>query len=217
MRRAGFTILEALLALLLTVTIVGFLWSAIGAAVRGAGRAEELMVAERRVESFQHILREELRRANHLITTDPSGRRLHDPRFSAVWILEEGAGVGARVFEADQRVPDPLRAEIEALRQDRVFFLLRGRELVMVRSGELSEPEVKVLLEEVRSLRFASGSPEGADDALDGLLTVTLELGPEDGKATVEREFAVPLGVPVLRVDSPPPGSWVPAPTPGDE
>lgn len=197
--RAGVTVLEVLLASFLLLMVALFLWQALRLVSLGAGKAEWAAAHERELEGFRHVLGEELRRANHLITMDAARVAVHDPRFSAVWVLEEGRGVGFRVFESDQPVADPAALALEELRQDRVFFLLRGREVVYIRRGQLEPDEVRVLLRDVTSLTFRPGTPRERAGLLTGSLAVEIHLLDPAGASRLTREWSLPTSVPVLQ------------------
>lgn len=203
--RRGLTTLEILLASGLTVMAVGLLWAALSLVLRGTGRAEWMARAERGLEAFTHVLEDELRRANHLVTASPDGQ-LHDPRFSAVWITEDGRGLRFRVFEPDQAVADPARVDLEALRQDRVAFLAREGRLVYLRRGDLEEEDTRALLRDLAEVNFSPGSPYEDRGLLGGLLKVQVVLRQERGAARMERELMLPVGVPVVVAGEEPEG-----------
>lgn len=196
--RRGLTVVEVLVALCLLTSVLGFLLFAMVSAGRGAARAEWEVAQTRKLEAFEHVLSQELARANHLITLGSDGATLNDPRFSACWVLEGGRAVSFRVFQPDQVAADPYRVDLAGLKQDQVLFALREDELVFVRKGGLTEPVVRVLLTDVRTLRFSPGREVRAEGMLDGLLRVEVEVRPDEGSATVRRELALPVGVPVL-------------------
>lgn len=205
-----------LLASGLTVMSVGLLWAALSLVLRGTGRAEWTARAERGLEAFSRVLEDELRRANHLVTTSPGGR-LHDPGFSAVWILEEGKGLSFRVFQPDQSIADPARLDIEGLLQDRISFLEREGRLVYMRRGDLEEEETRVLLEDLAQVNFSPGSPYEDRGLLGGLLKVRVLLRQPRGAARMEREMTLPVGVPVVVAGAAPEGvELLPPPQAGE-
>lgn len=215
-RRRGLTTLEILFASGLTVMAVGLLWAALSLVLRGAGRAEWTARAERGLEAFTRVLEDELRRANHLVTTSPGGQ-LHDPRFSAVWILEGGQDLRFRIFEPDQPVADPTTLQLEGLRQDQVAFLDREGRLVYTRRGDLEEEDTRVLLEDLAEVNFSPGSPYEDRGLLGGLLKVRVVLRQRRGQAHMEREMTLPVGVPVVVVGEVPEGvELLPPPQAGE-
>ncbi len=201
MIRRGFTVLEMVLAGVVLLLVVGLLWTGLGALGRGAARAEWTSEASRRVEVLAHRLREEAGRANHLLAVTPDRLRVHDPVLSAVWVLEGGKALAFRVFEPDQALEDPSTMEVERLRQDRVLFALRDRELVMVRRGDLEPEATEVLVRDVDRLEFrAEGA--GAEGSLGrGVLAVDLELLRTQDGTRYSRRLSVPVEVPVRRLE----------------
>jgi hypothetical protein len=195
---------------------VGLLWAALSLVLRGTGRAEWTARAERGLEAFARVLEDELRRANHLVTTSPGGA-LHAPRFSAVWVLEDGGVLRFRVFEPDQAVADPARLPLEELLQDRIAFLAREGRLVYMRRGDLEEEDTRVLLEDLAEVNFSPGSPYEDRGLLGGLLRVRVVLRQSRGEARMEREMTLPVGVPVVIVGETPQGvELLPPPQAGE-
>lgn len=215
-RRRAFTVLELLIAAGLLLVVISFLWAGIRQLVAGTGRAEWRAAAGRSLEGFYHLVRQKAGQANHLVAVDERGA-VHPPAFSALWILEEGRGIGFRVFPPDQMVPDPDRIDPDALRQQQVFFLQRDRELVLIeRGGDGAPPSgrLEVLLTDVERVEFASGLSLEDGGALDGVLEVTVELGRTSSKESYERRLTVHLAVPVLAAAAPAGADFLAAPSP---
>lgn len=196
--RHGLTVIETLLAAGVLLLVLGLLWAALDLVLRGTGKAEWLGAAERRFESFSHVLGEELRRANHLITAEPGGRRVHDPRFSAVWIGEGGQTLAFRIFRSDQEVADPADLDVEQLVQERVFFLFREGRVVYRRTGGQEPEETRVLLEDVAELHFTAQGSYQTQGPLGGLLAVRVRLRRPGTETGLVRELSCRASVPVL-------------------
>jgi hypothetical protein len=108
--------------------------------------------------------------------------------------------VSFRVFQSDQEVKDPSSQDVEALAQDRIYFLLREGQLVYLRRGNLDPEETRVLLENVHEANFSAGSSYKNTGALGGLLRVTLRMLQPGGATQLVREIGIPVGIPVLEV-----------------
>lgn len=216
--RHGVTLLEVLLASAIMLVVLGLLWAGLRLVLRGAGAAEWRAQAERDFEAFSHVLREELRRANHLIATAPGTDRIHDPRYAALWIDPGGEGIAFRVFQADQEVEDPLQVDPEELIQDRVWFRLQGSGLVYRREGQLEPDQQRLMLEDLAGVNFSAGSSYRDMGPLGGILEVEVRMQRPRYPTQLVRELSVRVGVPVLVVDVVPEGvDFLPPPEGGPE
>lgn len=193
-RRPGLGALELLLALGAALLVMGLAGAVVSLVGRSGARAAWSAEAERKLESAVHVLRGELERANHLIAREPGTGRLHDPRLSAVWVIEDGKGIAFRCFANDQEVADPADLDPESLVQDRVRVVLRGRELVFLRRGRLSPAETRVLLTDVDRVAFVPIPGKGPG----GGLELEVVLGDARSGLTVARKLGFGLHVPAL-------------------
>ncbi len=191
---------------------LGLLWLALQMVIRGTGRAEWQAKSERGWEEFSHLLEEEVRRANHLVTTEPGGRRLHDPRFSAIWIGEQGTSLKIRVFVPDQEVVDPKSMDVNSLKQDRITFALREGRLVYLRRGDIEGEETRVLISDVGQVQFSPATAYEDRGPLGGLLKIRVILSRKGASSQLNRELTVASEIPVLDQESPPEGiEFIPA------